>query len=101
MRAHLAARPHLVQGLLACWCVGLRPVEPFVFENLTLQPKIQNREVELPLTHSVTLPPDPGSAFLTGSEEWNLKIPHLCFGEGSGTPLQYSCLENPMDGGAW
>ena len=23
------------------------------------------------------------------------------FGEGSGTPLQYCCLENPMDGGAW
>ena len=22
------------------------------------------------------------------------------FGEGNGTPLQYSCLENPMDGGA-
>ena len=22
-------------------------------------------------------------------------------GEGSGTPLQCSCLENPMDGGAW
>ena len=22
-------------------------------------------------------------------------------GEGSGHPLQYSCLENPMDGGAW
>ena len=21
--------------------------------------------------------------------------------EGSGTPLQYSCLGNPMDGGAW
>ena len=27
----------------------------------------------------------------------NLKIK----GEGNGTPLQYSCLENPMDGGAW
>ena len=31
---------------------------------------------------------------------------HLCinslfFREGNGTPLQYSCLENPMDGGAW
>ena len=25
---------------------------------------------------------------------WNI-------GEGNGTPLQYSCLENPMDGGAW
>ena len=22
-------------------------------------------------------------------------------GEGTGTPLQYSCLDNPMDGGAW
>ena len=25
----------------------------------------------------------------------------LVIGEGYGTPLQYSCLENPMDGGAW
>jgi len=25
----------------------------------------------------------------------------LIIGEGDGTPLQYSCLENPMDGGAW
>ena len=22
-------------------------------------------------------------------------------GKGNGTPIQYSCLENPMDGGAW
>ena len=27
------------------------------------------------------------------NSDWN--------GEGDGTPLQYSCLENPMDGGAW
>ena len=25
----------------------------------------------------------------------------LVIGEGNGTPLQYPCLENPMDGGAW
>ena len=25
----------------------------------------------------------------------------VVYGEGDGTPLQYSCLENPMDGGAW
>ena len=25
----------------------------------------------------------------------------IIVGEGNGTPLQYSCLENPMDGGAW
>ena len=32
-----------------------------------------------------------------------LKLPHNCthLGEGNGTPLQYSCLENPMDGEAW
>ena len=27
--------------------------------------------------------------------------PNPVNGEGNGTPLQYSCLENPMDGGAW
>ena len=26
---------------------------------------------------------------------------YCVFGEGNGTPLQYSCLDNPMDGGAW
>ena len=26
---------------------------------------------------------------------------YICNGKGNGTPLQYSCLENPMDGGAW
>ena len=33
----------------------------------------------------------------------SLKIGGLALlnGEGNGTPLQYSCLENPMDGGAW
>ena len=30
-----------------------------------------------------------------------LDLSHLNFGEGDGTPLQYSCLENPTDGGAW
>ena len=43
---------------------------------------------------------------------WRLKVPPVtqgvgesivwyAIGEGNGTPLQYSCLENPMDRGAW
>ena len=38
---------------------------------------------------------------------WNVgdlgSIPGLgrSLGEGNGNPLQYSCLENPMEGGAW
>ena len=27
--------------------------------------------------------------------------PNLPSGEGNGSPLQHSCLENPMDRGAW
>ena len=38
---------------------------------------------------------------------WSIIALHYCIsfyctvGEGNGTPLQHSCLENPMDGGAW
>ena len=29
------------------------------------------------------------------------KVLESILGEGNGTPLQYSCLESPMDRGAW
>ena len=42
------------------------------------------------------------SRYCTGKHRDRLQtIPILVNGEGDGTPLQYSCLENPMDGGAW
>ena len=31
----------------------------------------------------------------------NIYTPNIGAREGNGTPLQYSCLENPMDGRAW
>ena len=31
----------------------------------------------------------------------NLLCTSQMYGEGNGSPLQYSCLENTMDGGAW
>ena len=34
-------------------------------------------------------------------EESTWRCLALVIGEGNGTPLHYSCLENPMDGGAW
>ena len=34
---------------------------------------------------------------LANENPWAL----LTVGEGNGTPLRYSCLENTMDGGAW
>ena len=35
------------------------------------------------------------------SEIYLLRLSQVLNGEGNGTPLQYSCLENPMDGRAW
>ena len=48
----------------------------------------------------------------TSVQSENHNLPHCCSyypfafaketrGEGNGTPLHYSCLENPIDGGAW
>ena len=53
-----------------------------------------------------------GRRSLVGSSPWGheesnvterLHFPFLlsCIGEGNGNPLQYSCLENPRNGGAW
>ena len=47
----------------------------------------------------------------TGNSNWgkakdkisdvHFAVVSIALGEGNGTRLQYSCLENPMDGGAW
>ena len=41
-----------------------------------------------------------GQRSLAGYRPWNCKESDT-IGEGDGTPLQHSCLANPMDGGAW
>ena len=38
---------------------------------------------------------------VSGKQQRDLVIHIHVSGEGNGKPLQYSCLENPMDGGAW
>ena len=64
-------------------------------------------------THSSTLAwqitwvEEPGRLQPLGSRrvghDWvnSLSLSLSCIGEGNGNPLQYSCLENPRDGGAW
>ena len=42
-----------------------------------------------------------GSSLGRVSERWVSSSPGREGREGNGTPLQYSCLENPMDGGPW
>ena len=45
----------------------------------------------------------PGQKGLAGYSLWDHKELDTTewLGEGNGTPLQHSCLENPLDGGAW
>ena len=51
------------------------------------------------------LSPAPAGGFFTTSATWEARtylLASRCFlGEGNGAPLQYSCLENPMDRAAW
>ena len=42
-----------------------------------------------------------GSPVLEHAIKWFLLKPKAISGEGNGTLLHYSCLENPMDRGAW
>ena len=35
------------------------------------------------------------------TEQLHFHFSLSCIGEGNGNPLQYSCLENPRNGGAW
>ena len=62
---------------------------------------------QLGLTWKIPRTEEPGRLQSMGSEEsetterlhFHFSVP--CIGEGSGNPLQCSCLENPRDGGAW
>ena len=88
-------------------CVGL-------FQSRT-------KEFQLWLGHDLNLTSDPITSWQTDEEAMEtvtdfislgskvqmvtaaMKLKDACSleGEGNGTPLQYSCLENSMDGGAW
>ena len=58
------------------------------------------RKMPFPLSSPVTVLISPCSAH--SRRPWSLCLqPCKNGGEGNGTPLQYSCLENLMDGGAW
>ena len=46
-------------------------------------------------------PPSLITSLMQTRQQWKIKRSKNYNREGNGTPLQYSCLENPMDGGAW
>ena len=71
--------------------------------------KIQKEKAMAP--HSSTLAwkipwmEEPGGlqsmGLLRVGHDWETSLSLSCIWGGNGNPLQYSCLENPRDGGAW
>ena len=55
--------------------------------------------------HPFSCPSSPKTSLVSLGEFFFLFLSLVALGlhcgEGNGTPLQYSCLENPMNGGAW
>ena len=69
------SQPAFMDGLLASYVLSIRVHLPWWLRGYSICPQCGR----------------------PGFNPWVGKIP----GEGNGNPLQYSCLENPMDGGAW
>ena len=67
--------------------VMVRGTHEFVATNSTLRASLMAQMVENPTAMQET-------------QVWSLGQ-NRPSGEGHGNPLQYSCLENPMDRGAW
>ena len=62
-----------------------------------------SRLLHIPVINSLLLSPPYMNilSLINSTVERYLSCSQVLAGEGNGTPLQYSCLENPMDGGAW
>ena len=104
-----------------CGCTILQPHQEFQFSSvqslscLTLCDPMNCSTPGLPVHHQLleftqTHVHRVGDAILSlGGFNFLHILTSICYclfyfshlGEGNGTPLQYSCLENPMDGGAW
>ena len=78
-----------------------------VLECLMIWPEKAMAPYSSTLAWKILWTEEPGSCSPRGCEEsdtteWlHFHFSLSCTGEGNGNPLQCSCLENPMDGGAW
>ena len=78
--------------MFTCMAMGQMISKPL--PGLNSKPVVLRLHIKVPWGILRCRFPGPG---LRDSEFVGLGI---CLGEGNGTPLQYSCLENPLDGGA-
>ena len=77
MALMVASQMHIISKLTEC--VYIKYIQPFVCQSYLSKVVFKK---------------------LFKGKIYTFKKCYLKIGEGNGTPLQYSCLENPMDGGA-
>ena len=94
--------------MLLTYCIFVWPrAEKGVHTIITLLCRWRNAGTEmLSILPKVTQLGSGGSCLFPGHSNSDPEIlefhgSRMSKGEGNGTPLQYSCLGNPMDGGAW
>ena len=94
-KEHPSSPPHILLPLaLSFQTYDIQLITSGIIELLTTWTQLVWKEV---LHMCKVLPVDVGGAREAGSVPGSGRSP----GEGNGNPLQYSCLENPMDQGAW
>ena len=69
-----------------------------LWEILVYYVHLRKVSPSLVITHSKMIEFSSKKTFISSYQQTPIE---LGLGEGNGTPLQYSCLENPMDKGAW
>ena len=63
--------------------------------------KYQNMSPNEQMSEWISLPLSGGSFLVAGAVKYPPATQKTTVGEEDGNPLQYSCLENPMDRAAW
>ena len=98
-------------GLISSTCTVKKECSAFYSSNFWRLLRFQRRRQWHPTP--VLLPgKSHGRRSLEGCSPWgrwgsdvterlHFRFSLSCIGEGKGNPLEYSCLENPRDGGAW
>ena len=78
------------------------PSKPVHIEKMpsTLSRKLQVPSLSFSHLRDQILPIPITKSLLSKAITW-IEAISISYGEGNGNPLQYSCLENPMGGGAW
>ena len=71
------------------------------FQELTTPRRKTVSKHKVLIFHSLVKRAETGEGYTTTREGAEGYLWAPVTPEGDGTPLQYSCLENPMDGGAW